>query len=412
LGTSATWTPPLTLANQIPNAISGTGTITCTTYDGSTVIGTKSVSIVLKVPSSVIPTISSVTRTEAVTNPDIASIFGGYVQHQSKIKIVSTANGAYSSTIKSYTVTIKDANTTGTSLLATYYGNDVTTDVLNWETTKVKIGVTVTDSRGRSASVSYDEDVLPYTPPKITTFTAFRSDASGDPDYDSTNLKITVNFDIATVNNLNGKYYEILYKINGAESWTGTIASGNIYTRNESFITSGIDFSGDNAYELRLNLYDTFKSAFATVDIPTAFTLFDCRSTGKGIAFGKVSEFDRMEIAMDVELTGELIQEDRQTPTLLNSWINYGTAYESACYWKDKCNVVHLAGLIKSGTTTAETVIFTLPEGYRPRTSEKFFAVSANAICVIDIYATGNVAIKTGANSSWLSLSGISFRTA
>ena len=407
LGTSATWTPEVTLAAQIPNAVSGTATITCETFNGSTLIGTKTVSIILKVPASVVPVINSVTRTEGVTSPDIASTFGGYVQHQSKIKIATTASGAQLSTIKSYTVTIRDADGT---LLATYYGNDVTTDVLNWETTKITIGVIVTDSRGRSASVSYGEDVLPYTPPKIATFTAFRSDANGDPDYDSTNLKITVNFDIATVNDLNGKYYEILYKINGAESWAGTIASGNIYTRNESFITSGIDFSGDNAYELRLNLYDTFKSAFATVDIPTAFTLFDCRSTGKGIAFGKVSEADRMEIAMDVELTGNLLQEDRQTPTLLNSWVNYGTAYESACYWKDKCGMVHLAGLIKSGTTTAETVIFTLPTGYRPRTSEKFFVVSVNAICVIDVYATGNVAIKTGANSGWLSLSGISFR--
>lgn len=437
LGTSATWTPAVTLAAQIPNATSGTATITCKTYNGSTLIGTKTVSIVLKVPSSVAPVINSVTRSEAVTSPDIASTFGGYVQHQSKIKIVTAATGAQSSTISNYIVTIRDANATGTPLLATYYGNDVTTDVLNWETTKIKIGVTVTDSRGRSASVSYDEDVLAYTPPKITTFSAFRSDTNGDPDYDSTNLKITVNFDIATVNNLNGKYYEILYKVKGASSWAGTIASGNIYTRNESFITSGIAFSGDNAYELRLNLYDTFKSAFAAVDIPTAFTLFDCRSTGKGIAFGKVSEADQMEIAMPVNFyedivtqgiyiegqasiefesgfqisdDGQIRQYERQTPTLLNSWVNYGAAYEVASYWKDSVGVVHLAGLIKSGTTTAETVIFTLPEGYRPRTSEKFFAVSVNAICVIDVYATGNVAIKTGANSGWLSLSGISFR--
>lgn len=412
LTTSATWTPSVSLAAQIPNSTSGTATITCETYNGSTLIGSKTVSIVLKVPSSIVPVINSVTRTEAVTTPDIASIFGAYVQRQSKIKIVTGATGVQSSTIQSYVVTIRDANTTGTPLLATYYGNDITTDVLSWETSKIKIGVTVTDSRGRTASVTYDENVLPYTMPKISTFSAFRSDASGNEDYEGTNLKITLNFDIATVNNLNGKYYEILYKTKGAASWSGTIASGNVYNRNESFVTSGITFSGDNAYELKLNLYDTFKSTYATLDIPTAFTLFDCRSTGKGIAFGKVSESDRMEIAMDVDLTGTLIQEDRQTPTLLNSWVNYGAGYESASYWKDSVGVVHLAGLIKSGSTSAETVIFTLPDGYRPRTGEKFFAVSLNAICVIDIYSSGNVAIKTGANSGWLSLSGISFRAA
>lgn len=410
LGVSTAWTPPVTLAAQIPNATSGTATITCRTYNGSTLIGTKSVSIVLKVPDSVVPVINSVTRSEAVTSPDIASLFGGYVQYQSKIKIVTGATGAHGSTIQTYTVTLRDAEATGTPLLATYSGADITTGVLNWNTNTIRIGVTVTDSRGRSASVSYDETILSYSAPKITTFSAFRSDAIGNEDYEGTNLKITVNFNIAPVNNLNGKYYEILYKVKGAASWAGTIASGNIYSRNESFVTSGITFSGDNAYELQLNLYDTFRSAVATLDIPTAFTLFDCRSTGKGIAFGKVSEKDCMEIALDVELTGTLIQQTRQTATLQNSWVNYGAGYESASYWKDSCGVVHLAGLIKSGATAAETVIFYLPAGYRPRSSEKFFSVSLNAICVIDVYSSGAVAIKTGANSGWLSLSGISFR--
>ena len=407
-GTSATWAVPLSLANQIPNATSGTGTIICKTYNGSTLIGEKSVSFIATVSASVVPTITNVAITEAVTSPDIATQFSNFVQYNSKANVVTTAAGIYGSTITTYIVTLRDSSD---NLLATYYGSNITTDILQISGT-VKIGVSVTDSRGRSASVSYDKTVLPYEIPKILGFSAFRSDASGNADYEGTNLKITVNFNIATVNNLNGKYYEILYKVKGAASWAGTIASGNIYTRNESFNTSGITFSGDNAYELRLNLYDTFKNATVNFDIPTAFTLFDCRSTGKGIAFGKVSESDRMEIAMDVNLTGTLLQEAIQTPTLQNSWVNYGTAYQGAGYWKDKCGVVHLCGLIKSGTTTAETVIFTLPDGYRPQTSEKFFCVSANGICVIDVYGTGNVAIKTGASTTWLSLSGISFRAA
>ena len=405
-GTSATWAVPLSLANQIPNATSGTGTIICKTYNGSTLIGEKSVSFVATVPASVVPTITNVAITEAVTSPDIATQFSNFVQYNSKANVVTTAAGIYGSTITTYVVTLRDNSD---NLLATYHGANVTTDILQISGT-VKIGVSVTDSRGRSASVSYNKTVLPYEIPKILGFSAFRSDASGNANYEGTNLKITVNFNIATVNNLNGKYYEILYKVKGATSWAGTIASGNIYTRNESFNTSGITFSGDNAYELRLNLYDTFKNTAVNFDIPTAFTLCDFRSTGKGIAFGKVSEADRMEIAMDVDLTGTLLQEAIQTPTLQNSWVNYGTAYQGAGYWKDKCGVVHLCGLIKSGTTTAETVIFTLPSGYRPAVSEKFFAVSMNAICVIDVYSSGAIAIKTGANSSWLSLSGINFK--
>lgn len=55
------WTPALTLANQIPSTTSGTCTITCDTYNGSTKIGTKTCTLTLTVPASVKPTVSSLT---------------------------------------------------------------------------------------------------------------------------------------------------------------------------------------------------------------------------------------------------------------------------------------------------------------------------------------------------------------
>lgn len=406
LGTSYSWTIPLTLASQIPNATSGTGTITCQTYNGSALIGTKSISFVATVPVSVVPVINSVTVTETVTDPNIATKFSGFVQSKSKPKVVTTATGAYNSTIQSYKVYIRDSSDNN---LAIYTGADIIAEPILISGT-IKVVAQVTDSRGRVASYSQNITMLAYERPKINGFTAFRCNSDGTANYEGEYLNISLNFNIATVNNLNDKYYEVDYRLKGATTWT-VLVSNNVYSRNDSFITTAI-FSGDNAYEIKLQLYDFFEGTSVIVDIPTAFTLIDFRSTGKGIAFGKVSEKDAMEIALDVDLTGEFIQEARQTATLQNSWVNYGSSYESATYWKDKCGVVHLAGLIKSGTTTAETVIFTLPEGYRPRTSEKFFCVSMNAICVIDIYSSGAVAIKTGANNSWLSLSGISFRAA
>ena len=409
LGTSYAWTIPLSLAGQIPSAVSGTGTITCKTYNGSTLIGTKSVSFIATVPSAVVPVINSTAITETVTSPDIATKFSAFVQYKSKPQVAVTATGVYGSTITAYKVYIRDSSNND---LAVYFGSTIIADPIQISGT-VKVVSQVTDSRGRSASYSQNITVLAYEPPKIIGFSAFRSNADGAANYEGQNANISLNFSISTVNDLNDKYYEVLYKVKGSSTWAGTLASGNLYSRNDSLV-SGAVFSADNAYEITLNLYDFFATSAitATVEIPTAFTLVDFRSTGKGIAFGKVSEKDAMEIALDVDLTGKLLQEDRQTPTLQNGWVNYGAGYESATYWKDKCGVVHIAGFIKSGTTTAETVIFTLPEGYRPRAAEKFFAVSLNAICVIDVYASGAVAIKTGANSGWLSLSGISFRTA
>lgn len=406
LTTSYNWTIPLDLARQIPNAVSGTGTITCQTYNGNTLIGTKSISFVATVPSAVVPVINSVVVTETVASPNIANKFNGFVQGKSKPKAVTTATGAYGSTIQIYKVYIRDSSNNN---LAVYSGADVTIEPILISGT-VKVVASVTDSRGRATSHSQNIAVLAYEPPKISGFAAFRCTSDGTANYEGEYLNISLNFNIATVNNLNDKYYEVDYRLKGTTTWA-VLVSGNIYSRNDSFITTNT-FSGDNTYEVKLQLYDFFNETSVIVDIPTAFTLIDFRSTGKGIAFGKVSEKDLMEIALDVEMTGEFIQEARQTATLQNSWTNYGAAYESATYWKDKCGVVHLAGLIKGGATTAETVIFTLPHGYRPRTSEKYFCVSMNAICVIDVYSSGEVAIKTGANSGWLSLSGISFRAA
>ena len=57
--TSVSWTPPLTLANQIPNSTSGTCTLTCYTYNGNTLIGTSTSTVNLSVPASVKPTIGA-----------------------------------------------------------------------------------------------------------------------------------------------------------------------------------------------------------------------------------------------------------------------------------------------------------------------------------------------------------------
>ena len=399
LGTSQSWTIPLALASQIPNATSGTGTITCETYNGSTLVGTKSVAFTATVPASVVPVINTVTITEATEG--LAAKFGAFVQSKSTLNIAITATGAYSSTIKTYKTTVDGVSYTTNPA--------VSARILN--SGQISVSVAVTDSRGRGASVVKTIDVIAYEQPKIIGFTAYRADSTGAADYEGQYLQMAVNFSISPVNNLNDKYYEIVYREKGTTQWSNIASSTSLYTLNNT-VLSGAVFNADKSYDVALNVYDYFGSASVQLDVPTAFTLIDFRSTGKGIAFGKVSQADRMEIALDVEMTGEFMQEARKTATLQNNWTNYGAAYESATYWKDKCGNVHLAGLIKGGTTTAETVIFTLPEGYRPRVSEKFFCVSMNAICVIDVYTSGAVAIKTGANSGWLSLSGVSFRAA
>lgn len=107
-------------------------------------------------------------------------------------------------------------------------------------------------------------------------------------------------------------------------------------------------------------------------------------------------------------LAGLIDEEDWIAPTLTNSWANFGSGFQNAGYYKDKQGVVHLRGLVKSGTIPG--VIFNLPVGYRPTAQLIFGTVSNNAIGRVDVTAGGAVTAQVGSNV-WISLEGMSFRT-
>lgn len=276
LGTSQTWTIPLALANQIPSSTSGTCTITCATYNGSTWIGSKSVSFTARVPANLLPTFVSVTMAEAVAG--IAAKFGAYVQGKSQIKITIAAAGSYSSTISAYKTTIEGK---------AYIGNAPTSDVLK-NAGSSTISITITDSRGRTATTTRTISVTAYSPPAISSFSAIRSNANGTENPEGTAAKIAAAFTIASVGSKNTAAYKIEQRIKGATTWA-TIASGSSYSYDNSLITGSI-FSGDSSFEIRLTISDYFGSASKTVELPTAFTLIDYNASGRAIAFGKVSQ--------------------------------------------------------------------------------------------------------------------------
>lgn len=96
-------------------------------------------------------------------------------------------------------------------------------------------------------------------------------------------------------------------------------------------------------------------------------------------------------------------------PTLGNSWVNFGTPYNNVGYYKDNFGIVHLRGLIKSGTL--QQTLFTLPTGYRPANTEFISTLSNNAIGSVLIAADGTVKPWDG-SSTWFSLDGVTFRAA
>ena len=112
------------------------------------------------------------------------------------------------------------------------------------------------------------------------------------------------------------------------------------------------------------------------------------------------------------------IEADLRTPTwitatLQNSWVVFGSTFASLQYRKERDNRVWFRGVIKDGTTTDETTICTLPEGYRP-VYQVIFPVltNPNVITRLDLSTAGDLSIETtggGTTGSWISLDGLSF---
>jgi hypothetical protein len=287
--TVAYWSVPTELAKSIPNTTSGTLTIKCTTKNGSAVVGTKTSLVTVKVPSTVKPTISAVTHTEAATG--LPEGIGAYVQSKSKLKVSIVANGANGSTIKSYSSTI---------LGKTYSGVSFTTDTLTLGGT-LSIVTTVTDSRGRTETKTTDVTVLNYTPPQISNFHVTRYNTSGAPNPNGTRVGVTLAYSITTLNNKNTAAAKIEYKRSTDTTWS------TLYNRTDvsmnTTLTPTTTFSTDYQYDIRMTLTDGFQaSATYTAILPSGAVILDIKADGKGIAFFKTSTVDGVEI--EAELPG------------------------------------------------------------------------------------------------------------
>ena len=277
VGTSTSYAIPTSWINAIPKATSGTAKVTVTTYSGSTKIGSAvSKNFTVTVPASVVPTISSVAVADTTTNQ---TTYGNMVQGKSKPKFTITAAGAYSSTITAYKTVFESKTYTG----ATPTASGIT------KSGTVTAKITVTDSRGRTASVDKSWTVVAYSAPKITSFQGFRCLADGTENYDGTYLNAAVKYSVSALNNKNTANYTLEYKLSSATTWT-SLASGSAYSLSESIISAKEILGVDNSYDVRLSVSDAFSTVRSIIDIPTAFTLLDFNASGRGLAFGKVSE--------------------------------------------------------------------------------------------------------------------------
>lgn len=84
-------------------------------------------------------------------------------------------------------------------------------------------------------------------------------------------------------------------------------------------------------------------------------------------------------------------------PSFENSWVNFNAAtHQGARFWKDPMDVVHVEGLVKSGTVGA--TIFTLPTGYRPARTLLYEIDTSTGAGRVDVNNAGQVVAVSGGN--------------
>lgn len=283
------WTVPLGIASSYPTATKGTITIGLNTYNGSTQIGgTQTVNLDITIPASVVPSVSAVTVSEAASG---LSNFG-YVQTKSKLKIVASASGAYSSSIRSYAYDIGSQSYSG--LENTYIMSDEVRD-----SGTVAVTVTVTDSRGRTASKTVSITVLAYSPPQITHFKCIRcGDANGSANANGQYLKVTFGYSVSPLNNKNQANCLLKYSVYDDGKWGGLI-SRTEYTYSGTYISATAILNTASTYQVGLVVTDSFGTASFYKEIGTAVRLLSYIVKRFALAIGKIPEIDNM---LDVAL--------------------------------------------------------------------------------------------------------------
>ena len=297
VGDSVSWTPGLALAAQIPNATSGLCTITCKTFVSGTETGSSSVTLTLNVPSSVVPSISSVSVAEAASG--IAAQFGGYVRTRSKLSVAISASGSQGSTVSSYRTTLDNV---------TYTSSSFTSNTLNTAGT-LSMTVTVTDSRGRTATASRSITVLDYSPPSLTAFRAERCNTDGSAaQMDGTKVRVSLAGSVSSVGSKNAISCTVYYRLSTASAWTqATTVSASNYAVSATNLLLSPTFDTLSSYDLKVRLTDYFYYVEQTVSIGTKQVLMDFYSGGNGIAFGKVAESaEKIEFGWPVVLSEPL----------------------------------------------------------------------------------------------------------
>lgn len=320
------WRPPYDLAKRIPNLAYATGTLKCTTLNGSALVGTRSTTIRVVVPENDV-TKPSFTLDGLMLTPInyLSKEFEGlYMRGKTGLNAEFTASSEYS-TVQDCWIQVGGAEAAG---------NPAVIDILVNEG-DVKVIARVTDARGFSTTVETSIYILPYRKPKVIPYTGNtsvicdRAVESGELNMKGTYLAVKcgksyshVVLDGEEKNDCSLKYR---WKTTGAKDygeWIILLAEGS-EEMEISVLISNVVSSLSTSYDVQIMAEDTLGGRhildFVIMTESVSFVLFDGVD---GAGFGKYPEEAHV-----VDVASHMMLKVRgQLEVLGQDWVSLGYA--------------------------------------------------------------------------------------
>ena len=335
VGTSYNWTPPISLAQYVTNNTYGTATIYCYAYDGSisddNYKGVSSTTVKLNIPDNVIPSGTlSVTDINTTSNNEqgkVPSTWGIFVKGYSKLRLQANLTMSYNATLKSVLMTACDGQSGTTNPFNSTQNVSVSGNNLNNT-------CLVTDSRGRTNTISSSINVYDYENPSVS-LNVVRSNSDGTYNANGTNAKVTINYQISSLSNNNLKQYILKYRAKGSTAYIN-IQSGTLSSYNGvlNIIITNITFDIGTTYEFVVEIIDQFNTTSATATMAYSRKPISVKKT-KGVTFGRHAVDDGFNVYYDAKFYGLLdygvIAFENNTGDNGNLTLDYDSANYNHC---------------------------------------------------------------------------------
>lgn len=307
VGESVAWTVPTSFLSAIPNDTGGKVTITLLTYNGSTLVGSKTAELAVTLPANSAPTFGDFTAADV--NSATVAVTGNsalLVQGYSRLRITIPAGSR--ATSPSGANMVKYIASCGNRSAEAAWSSSAAVTLDLGEVNSGSISVAAVDSRGQQTVVQKLLNLLPYTPPVVRAVSATRKNGVGE----ETTLSFRAEVYTEPVGQTENSVQSVAYTwqegetvhpgataIPAATSWAGPIAGD----------TDG-GFSSSKSFTLRLVVTDAITSTECALPLHSGVPVLDTYRRGQdmGLGVGKRWEHGILDMAAgDIYLGGQLL---------------------------------------------------------------------------------------------------------